>query len=107
MRFFKRVINVLEQYNPGFSNLVEDWVLLSPSDFQNTFGVYDGNHEHIQMSPNQLFEERPFPGYNSYGSLIDNLYLCGAGTHPGSTVTGACGYNWAQGIINKFSKQNW
>lgn len=32
-------------------------------------------------------------------SSVDGLYLCGSGTHPGSGVTGAPGYNAAQRIL--------
>ena len=30
---------------------------------------------------------------------VDNLYLCGAGTHPGGEVTGAPGHNAAHAVL--------
>ena len=41
----------------------------------------------------------PVPGYADYRTPIRKLYLCGAATHPGGGVMGACGYNAAREII--------
>jgi phytoene dehydrogenase-like protein len=51
------------------------------------------------MSPDQLFFMRPVPGWSRYRTPIRSLYLCGAGTHPGGGVMGACGYNAAREIL--------
>ena len=37
--------------------------------------------------------------YANYRTPIRGLYLCGAATHPGGGVTGACGYNAAREIL--------
>jgi phytoene dehydrogenase-like protein len=42
---------------------------------------------------------RPLAGYSQYRTPIGNLYLCGAGTHPGGGVTGAPGFNAAREIL--------
>jgi phytoene dehydrogenase-like protein len=42
---------------------------------------------------------RPVPGYADYRTPVRNLYLCGAATHPGGGVMGACGFNAAREII--------
>jgi phytoene dehydrogenase-like protein len=47
----------------------------------------------------QLFFMRPLPGWAHYRTPIEDLYLCGAGTHPGGGVTGAPGYNAAHKIL--------
>ncbi len=41
---------------------------------------------------------RPIPELGSYRSPIPNVYLCGAGSHPGSGVTMAPGRNAAHVI---------
>ncbi|MDA4130374.1 MAG: FAD-dependent oxidoreductase, partial [Thaumarchaeota archaeon] len=51
--------------------------------------------------PGQTFSSRPIPGWSRYATPIANLYLCGAGTHPGGEVTGAPGHNAAQAILQK------
>ena len=42
---------------------------------------------------------RPFPEANNYRTPIENLYLCGASTHPGGGVMGASGRNAAREIL--------
>jgi len=40
----------------------------------------------------------------NYRTPIKNLYLCGAGTHPGGEVTGAPGHNAAMRILGDWEK---
>ncbi len=56
------------------------------------------------MSPDQLFAFRPVIGWAQYRTPIEGLYLCGAGTHPGGGVTGACGFNAAREIIKDLKR---
>tara|TARA_B100001167_G_scaffold114565_1_gene70736 strand:+ start:339 stop:491 length:153 start_codon:yes stop_codon:yes gene_type:complete len=42
---------------------------------------------------------RPFYGSAQYSTPIENLYLCGAGTHPNGSITGINGRNAAKKII--------
>jgi phytoene dehydrogenase-like protein len=45
---------------------------------------------------------RPVPGYAHYTTPIENLYLCGASTHPGGGVTGIPGTLAAKEILKNF-----
>ena len=47
----------------------------------------------------QLMFMRPIAGFGEYQTPIENLYLCGAGTHPGGGVTGVPGYNAARTAV--------
>jgi phytoene dehydrogenase-like protein len=38
---------------------------------------------------------------------VDNLYLCGASTHPGGSIGGACGYNAATVIAKELDIEPW
>jgi phytoene dehydrogenase-like protein len=51
------------------------------------------------MSLDQLWAARPILGHADYRAPIKNLYMCGAGAHPGGGVTGAPGHNAAREII--------
>ena len=51
------------------------------------------------MAPSSLFFRRPLPGYADYRTPIGGIYLCGAATHPGGGVMGACGYNAAREML--------
>ncbi|MAE67229.1 MAG: hypothetical protein CMJ18_23455 [Phycisphaeraceae bacterium] len=43
---------------------------------------------------------RPLPKWSSYRTPIDGLWLCGAGTHPGGSVTGGPGHNAAEAVLD-------
>ena len=97
--FAKRCIDVIENYAPGFSKLVEDIHAISPQDLESEYHMTGGNIFHGEMSLDQLFFMRPIPQIARYRSPIDKLYMCGSSTHPGGGVLGACGHNAAREII--------
>ena len=70
------------------------WTLRTPEDIETAVGMTDGNIRHIDVVPSQAFSRRV-----AYRAPIAQLYLCGAGTHPGGEVTGAPGHNCAQAIL--------
>jgi phytoene dehydrogenase-like protein len=51
------------------------------------------------MGLDQVLFMRPVPGYADYRTPFENLFLCGAGAHPGGGVSGAPGYNAAREIL--------
>jgi phytoene dehydrogenase-like protein len=59
----------------------------------------EGSIHHGQMSLDQYLIMRPISGWSRYITPVENLLLCGAGTHPGGGVTGAPGYNAAREAI--------
>ena len=63
------------------------------------FGLIGGDIMHGNMSLDQLWAARPMLGHGNYRGPIENLYMCGAGTHPGGGVTGAPGHNAAHEIL--------
>jgi phytoene dehydrogenase-like protein len=52
------------------------------------------------MTLDQLFFMRPLPKHADFRTPIANLYLCGAGCHPGGGIMGAAGYISAK-IVEK------
>ncbi len=97
--FADRCFEVLEEYAPGFRSSVLAREVLTPVDLERRFGLTGGNIFQGAMTPTQLFSMRPLPGYADYRTPIRNLYLCGAATHPGGGVMGACGYNAAREML--------
>jgi len=97
--FADRCLEVLEQYAPGFRRSVIARQVLSPLDLERRFGLTGGNIFQGAMIPSQLLFLRPLPGYADYRTPIRGLWLCGAATHPGGGVMGACGYNAAREIL--------
>jgi phytoene dehydrogenase-like protein len=98
-RFADRCLEVLERYAPGFRASVLHRQVLSPLDLERRFGLTGGNIFQGAMIPSQLFFLRPIAGHADYRTPVSGLYLCGAATHPGGGVMGACGYNAAREVL--------
>jgi phytoene dehydrogenase-like protein len=97
--FADRCLEVLERYAPGVRDLVVAREVLSPLDLERRFGLTGGNIFQGAMTPSQLFFLRPVAGWADYRTPVRGLYLCGASTHPGGGVMGACGRNAAKEIL--------
>jgi len=89
----------IERHAPGFESSIIEARALTPLDLEREYGLTGGNIFHGAMTPEQLFAGRPLPGYGSYHTPLDGLYLCGAGAHPGGGVTGAPGHNCARAVL--------
>jgi phytoene dehydrogenase-like protein len=55
---------------------------------------------HGAMLPYQTGSMRPIAEMGNYRSPVDNVYLCGSGSHPGPGVSMAPGRNAAQEICS-------
>ncbi len=97
--FAERVFDIIEQYAPGFRNLVLERQVLTPLDLERRFGITRGNIFHGEMSLDQMFVMRPLAGWAKYKTPVEGLYLCGSGAHPGGGVMGAPGYNAARAML--------
>ena len=97
--FARRVIELIEEYAPGFGSLIDHMQVLTPLDLERRFGLTGGNIFHGEMSLDQMFVMRPVPGCARYRTPVRGLYLCGSGTHPGGGVMGAPGYNAARELM--------
>jgi phytoene dehydrogenase-like protein len=93
-----QVMAALARYAPGVEQLVVDRHVLTPLDYEQRYGLTEGSIFHGQMGLDQMLVMRPVPGWSRYRTPIANLYLCGAGAHPGGGVTGAPGFNAAREI---------
>ncbi len=93
------IITTLAHYAPNLPSLIADRQVLTPRDWEQQYSLTEGGIMHGQMGLDQLLVLRPVPGWSQYRTPIDNLYLCGAGTHPGGGVTGAPGYNAAREVL--------
>ena len=98
-----RCFRIMDDYAPNFRHSVIARQVLAPRDIEQRFGLTGGNIFQGAMTPDQLFFRRPLPGYADYRTPVRGLYLCGAATHPGGGVMGACGYNAAREILRDTS----
>lgn len=97
--FADRCIAEVTRYAPNFARSVLHRQVLSPLDLERRFALTGGNIFHGAMPLHQLFSMRPVPGWSDYRTPLPGLFLCGASTHPGGGVMGACGRNAAQEIL--------
>jgi phytoene dehydrogenase-like protein len=98
-RYAERCIDLMTEYAPNFRRSVLNYQVLSPADLERQFGLTGGNIMQGTMSLSSLSFLRPVAGYADYRTPLRDLYLCGAATHPGGGVMGACGYNAAREIL--------
>jgi len=95
------VVRVLENYIHGFSDQIKSFAVFSPLDLEDKFGLTEGNLNHGEMTLDQFFFMRPTMSSAQYKSPIENLYLCGPGTHPGGGLHGTNGFNAAHEILKQ------
>ncbi len=95
-----RVIDKLADYAPNIKNSIMARRVESPAELGERLGAYKGNYYHIDMSLDQMIFFRPLPEIANYKTPIDNLYLTGAGTHPGGSISGMPGRNCARVFLN-------
>jgi phytoene dehydrogenase-like protein len=93
------VLDTLERYAPGLTDLVEDRLVLGPPDLESRFGLTGGNIFHGEILPDWLFDKRPAAKWHRHRWPLPGLYLCGSGAHPGGGVSGAPGRNAARAVL--------
>ncbi len=93
------VLSTLEEYAPDIREVVKHAQVVTPEDIETTLGMTGGSCFHGDLTPDQMFSMRPFPGASGYRLPIPGLYLCGSSAHPGGGVTGVPGRNAAQVIL--------
>ncbi len=97
--FADRCIEELARYAPNVPDAILHRQVLSPLDLERTFGITGGNIMQGAMDFNNLYAMRPVAGWADHRTPIAGLYLCGAASHPGGGVMGACGKNAAEEIL--------
>ncbi|MBJ89388.1 MAG: amine oxidase [Woeseia sp.] len=97
--FGEAVIKKIERYSPDFRDLILHMEVRTPHEIEEEIGLTEGNIFQGELTIDQLFFNRPFPGYGQYRMPVENLYMCGSSTHPGGGVSAACGANAAREIL--------
>jgi phytoene dehydrogenase-like protein len=105
-QFGRTVVDKIERYSPGFRDLIVHMEVRTPHEIENEIGLTEGNIFQGELTIDQLFFNRPFPGFAQYRMPIRNLYMCGSSTHPGGGVSSACGANAAREILMDLRRPN-
>jgi phytoene dehydrogenase-like protein len=98
-KFADRCVETIAEYAPNVPKAIEHRQVLSPLDLERVYGITGGNIMQGAMSAHQLFCFRPVAGWADHRTPIRGLYLCGAASHPGGGVLGACGKNAAEEML--------
>ena len=98
------VQQTIEEFFPGFSDLILHREIVTPLDIEKIVGLSEGNIFAGELFESQLFLNRPAPGWNQYRTPIAGYYQCGSGTHPGGCITGGPGKLAAEQILGDRSR---
>jgi len=99
------VVDTIAEYAPNIPDAIVHREVLTPWDLEQRFGLTYGNIFHGEITPDQILSLRPVAGWARYRTPIAGLYLCGAGTHPGGGVMGACGRNAAREALRSLRRR--
>ena len=89
--FGETVIDTIAERAPNIRDLILHKQVLTPLDIERDFGLTEGNIFQGELSLEQLFFNRPVPGWARYRTPIKDLWMCGSATHPGGGIMGAPG----------------
>ena len=89
--FGETVVDTIAERAPNIRELILHAQVLTPKDIEDRFGLSEGNIFQGELSLEQLFFNRPVPGWARYRTPLRNLWMCGSATHPGGGIMGASG----------------
>jgi phytoene dehydrogenase-like protein len=98
------VVQTLAQYAPKLPELILTHQIITPLDLEENYGLTGGQIFHGDLALDQFFTMRPLLDWARYKTPLENLYLCGSGTHPGAGLTGGSGANAAIEILRALKK---
>src|SRR6185503_16921265 len=85
------VLDTIEERVPGIRKLIIGKQVLTPLDIERRIGLSEGNIFQGELSLEQLFFNRPVPGFARFRTPVDGLWMCGSAAHPGGGLMGATG----------------
>jgi phytoene dehydrogenase-like protein len=98
------VVQTLAKYAPNLPELIVTHQIITPHDLEEKYGLTGGQIFHGELALDQFFTMRPLLDWARYRTPIQNLYLCGSGTHPGAGLTGGSGANAAREILKELKR---
>jgi beta-carotene ketolase (CrtO type) len=94
----ERIWSTVESCLPGTRELVTESVFTTPADLTARTGAMNPG-THVSATLAQLLGGRPARGCADHRSGIDGIYLTGAGTNPGPSVSGLPGRACAEALL--------
>ncbi len=90
--YVERLLGVCDRFAPGTSDLVVDYMALTPPKIEAHFGITGGHIHHVDNTVG-------FADRIPYAVGVDGLYAASAGCHPAGSVIGAAGHNAAKKVL--------
>jgi phytoene dehydrogenase-like protein len=103
--FGDAVIDRIAEVAPNIRDIILHRQVLTPLDIERRFGLTEGNIFQGELSLEQLFFNRPVPGYARFKTPVKDLWLCGSSTHPGGGIMGANGRIAAMEVLKARGKK--
>lgn len=94
------VLQRLAQFAPDLQESVLGQLVMTPDFMEATLGITGGAYHDADLVPAQSFFNRPLPELADFRLPVRNVYLCGAGMHPGAHAPGAAGLLAARQVIS-------
>ncbi len=89
--FGDTVVDRIAEFAPNIREIIVGRQVLTPLDIERMTGLSEGNIFQGELTLEQLFFNRPVPGWARFRTPIRDLWLCGSATHPGGGIMGANG----------------
>jgi phytoene dehydrogenase-like protein len=89
--FGDTVVDRIAEFAPGIRDIIIGRQVLTPLDIERITGLSEGNIFQGELTLEQLFFNRPVPGWARFRTPVRDLWLCGSATHPGGGIMGANG----------------
>jgi phytoene dehydrogenase-like protein len=99
--FGDAVVDVIAERAPNIRDLIAGRQVVTPLDMERDVGLTEGNIFHGELSLEQLFFNRPVPGWSRFRTPVRGLWLAGSSAHPGGGIMGAPGRLAALAVLDE------
>ncbi len=97
--FGDAVVDVIAERAPDLRSRILHRQVVTPLDMEREVGLTEGNIFHGELSLEQLFFNRPVPGWSRFHTPLRGLWLAGSSAHPGGGIMGAPGRLAAMAVL--------
>ena len=88
------ILDAISVYAPDVHDCVEHFEVLGPPDIESRIGLSGGSIFQGETMPDQMWDRRL-----EWRTPIEDVYLCGAATHPAGSVIALNGRNAAMAVL--------
>jgi len=103
--FGDAVVDPIAEFAPNIRDIILFRNVQTPLDIERTTGLTEGNIFQGELSLEQLFFNRPVPGYARFRTPVRDLWLSGSSTHPGGGIMGANGRIAALEVLRSLGRK--